>query len=344
MFIISLIMDSSKQYVISVKTILSFFGLALSVYVVYRLRSILGLALVALLLAIVMESLVKSVMSVTFLNKPLSRGVAVILSYLLFLLLGATFLIVAAPMVVKESQKLVASLSFLLSSLKINEKSLFESLNFLDVLGNVLKSGNFTSLLSGSVLVLSRLVSMIVFSVYISLDWPNIKESFVRLFPPQKSQELREVFYLIEIHMGDWVRGQLTIMFAVGALGFVGLSIAGVDYALALGFMSAIFEIVPILGPFFSTAVATMVGFSQAPAKGLMAFLIFLAIQQVESNFVTPKVMQKFSGFNPLVILLALMIGSEFFGIFGTILAIPVTMILGILYRRYAHFDQPSDK
>ncbi len=333
-------LNFNKQVVISVKTIFITLAILAGAYVVYELRGIFGLIFVSLLIAISMESAIKSIMCMTFMNKPLSRGFAVILSYLLLLLVFVTFFLVAAPMVVKESQKLVTNFSFFLTNLEINGESLFESLSFLDVLGDTLKPGNIGSVLSSSISVLSRLVTLVVLAIYMSSDWPNLKNRFIGLFPKDKEKELKELMYSVEIHVGTWIKGQLTVMFAVGFLGFIGLSIAGVNYALALGFISGMLEIVPILGPLFSTIIATGVGFSQSPTKGLISFLIFLAIQQVESNFVTPKVMQKFSGFSPLIILIALMIGHEFFGLPGAILAIPVTMILGIFYRRYVHFNK----
>ncbi|HOM78076.1 MAG TPA: AI-2E family transporter [bacterium] len=336
-------LNINKQVVISTKTILITLGILLGVYVVYKLRSIFGLIFVSLLITISMESAIKSIMCLTFMNRPLSRGFAVFLSYLMLLLVIVLFFLVAAPMVINESQKLVSNFSFFLVNLELNGESLFESLSFLDVLGNALKPGNVGSILAGSISVLSRLVTLVVLAIYMSSDWPTIKDSFIGVLPKSKEKDLKELLYSVEIHVGTWVKGQLTIMFAVGFLGFLGLSIAGVNYALALGFISAILEIVPILGPLFSTIIATGVGFSQSPTKGLIAFLIFLFIQQVESNLVTPKVMQKFSGFSPLIILIALMIGHEFFGLPGAILAIPVTMILGIFYRRYVHFDKSLD-
>jgi predicted PurR-regulated permease PerM len=335
--------DINKQVVISVKTILILLAILLGVYVSYALRGIFGLVFIALLLAISMESAVKSIMCTTLMNKPLSRSFAVILSYILLLIVAVLFLVIAAPMVIRESQKLVDNFSFFLSNLELNGESLFESLSFLDVLGKTLQPGNLTNLLSESISVVSRLVTLVVLSIYMSLDWPNLKDRFVGLFPSEKTKEIKELLYSVEIHVGTWVKGELSIMLAVGSLGFLGLSIAGVNYALALGFISGVLEIVPILGPFFSTVIATGVGLSQSPTKGLLAFLIFLTIQQVESNFITPKVMQKFSGFSPLIILIALMIGHEFFGLPGAILAIPVMMILGIFYRRYTHFPKISD-
>ncbi len=324
-----------KQIVISVNAVLVTLGVLLSGYIVYNLRTIFGLIFVALLLALSMESMVRALMRVTVLNRPLPRGIAVLLSYLSLVFVIILFFFTTAPMIIRESQNLVNNFSFFLRHLEINGETLFESLSFLDVLGNTFQPGNLPSLLANSISTVSRLVSLIVLSAYISLDLPNLKSRFVRLFGAENSADIRELLDSIEEHIGSWVKGELTIMAAVGFLGFLGLALAGVDYALALGFISGLLEIVPIFGPLVSTVLATGVAFSQSPTKGLIAFAIFVSIQQLESNFITPKVMQKFSGFSPLVILIALMIGNEFFGVLGAVLAIPITMVLGIVYRKY---------
>ncbi len=83
-----------------------------------------------------------------------------------------------------------------------------------------------------------------------------------------------------------------------------------------------------------SGALAGVIGFSDSPVKGLAVLVLFFIIQQSENNLLVPKVMQRVSGFSPLVILIALLIGSEFFGIVGAILSVPVTMISVIVVKK----------
>ncbi len=324
-----------KQIVISVKTILISLVFILCFYVLYELRGILGILYVSVLLVISMENVVRYFMQLTVFNRPLSRTASVLISYALFLMVLLLVLVTAIPMVIRESQRLVETFSFFFVNLEINDQNIFESLEFLEVLADMVHGGTITLLLRESVAAVSKFLTVIVLSIYMSLDWENLKNRFVSLFSSGSDMKAQDLIRVIEIRVGSWIKGQLTVMLAVGVLCFLSLTLLGVNYALALGFISAVFEIVPILGPIFASVVATAVGFSQSPTRGLLVLLFYIVIQQVESNYITPQVMKKHSGYSSLVILIALLIGHNFFGITGAILAIPTTMIAGILIERF---------
>ena len=155
-------------------------------------------------------------------------------------------------------------------------------------------------------------------SIYMSLDWENLKRRFISLFPNKFKLEVLRIIEEIETNVGHWVKGQLVLMLVIGSLSFVGLAILQVPYPLALGLIAGVLEIVPIL---------------DTPLKSLAVIALFIGIQQLENNLLVPKIMQKVSGFSPLVILVALLIGSNFFGIVGAIIAVPVTMIAAIVIK-----------
>ena len=121
---------------------------------------------------------------------------------------------------------------------------------------------------------------------------------------------------------------------AGGCVCFLGLFILGIDYPLALGLIAGLLEFVPMIGPIISAVLAGVVGFSMSPIKGLGVIVLFTIIQQLENNLLVPKVMQRVSGFSPIAILLAILIGAEFFGVIGTVLAVPVMMITFLLIKR----------
>ena len=137
----------------------------------------------------------------------------------------------------------------------------------------------------------------------------------------------------VETNVGHWVKGQLVLMLVIGVLSFFGLWALGVDYPLALALIAGLLEAVPILGPVISAVLASVIGFSQDPIIGLAVLGFFTILQQLENNILVPKIMQRVSGFSPLVILIALIVGSNFFGVMGAIVAIPITMILVIVVK-----------
>ena len=310
-----------KQVVISVKTILIGILIFLGLYVLYRLGTVIGILLLATLLVFALEPLVKKLTKITFLNKPISRGFAVIFSYCL-LILGLIFIAtVGIPPVISQLEKMLASLSS--ASSKINFGNYF-TFSLSDLLPQASKfSSGVLSVTLSLFSNVTTLISLLILSLYLSLDWIHIKKQFASLFPEDKEDTVRDTLDAIETNVGHWVKGELTLMFVVGLACFVGLQILGVKYTLALGIVSGVLEIVPILGPVLSAIIAAIIAFADAPIKGLFVIALYIIVQQLENNILVPKIMQKVSGFSPLVILIALLIGSEFFGIIGAIIAVP---------------------
>ena len=99
---------------------------------------------------------------------------------------------------------------------------------------------------------------------------------------------------------------------------------------------------VPGLGPIIATVIASIVGFAISPVVGLIVLTLFTGIQQLENNFLVPKVMQKVTGFNPLVTMIALLIGGKLFGIVGAIISIPVALIVVVTFHRLINLDLGS--
>lgn len=333
----------NKDLVISVKTILLTLGLIFGFFVMYRLRGILALLFIALLLVISLEPAIKSLSKVTFLNKPLSRGVAVFIAYATLVLVLILAFVTAVPIIVRQSQSFVDNFSYFLSGIYIGDKSLAELFGFLDVLEQITSNGSLPSFLLNSISFVFSAFSLVVIAIYMSLDWVNIKARFLALFHKSVAKDVREALHAVENNVGSWVKGQLLLMLVVGVASFALFLVAGISYPLALGFIAGILEIVPMLGPFFSAVIAVAVGFSQSPGKAAVALIISIIVQQLENNFLVPKIMGEVSGFSPLVILLALLIGGEFFGPVGAVLAVPTTMILGILFRRFVHYPMLKD-
>jgi len=328
----------NKDVVISVKTVIISLGILLGLYVTYELRAVLSILFVALLLVISLEFVIKRLTTVTFLNKPLSRGIAVFVTYALLILFVALAITTAIPLLISQSQKLINSFSDFLINFEINGQIVFEDLSILDVLSKFTGGGDISSVFFGSLSFISSIFTLLVLSVYMSLDWENIKFRFLNLFTKKVGKDVGEIIVSIERNIGAWVRGELVLMSTVGVFSFFAYFLAGIHYPLALGFIAGMLEIVPQLGPIFTSVIVTAIGFAQSPMKGFLALGISILVQQLENDFLVPRVMGKVSGFRPLIILIALLIGSDFFGIVGAILAVPVTMILGILVRRFVHY------
>lgn len=325
----------NREIVISVKTIIITILIILGLYIVYRLGPIIALLFLAGLLVIALEPTVKFFMNITFLNNGMPRGLAVLCTYFLFISFLAIVITVGMPPVVTEGQKLISSLPNTLNSLQLTDhikKQLLDVQQVRDISTNVI-SATF-SVFSN----IAGLLSILVLSIYMSLDWQNLKKHFLGFFKRPLREEVFETLEEVERDIAKWVRGELLLMTIIGVLSFIGLVLLGIDYPLALGLIAGMLEAIPIIGPIISAVLASIIGFADSPIKGLTALALFTLIQQLENNLLVPKIMQEVSGFSPLVIFLALLIGSTFFGITGALLAVPMTMIGVIVVKKVLRY------
>jgi predicted PurR-regulated permease PerM len=322
-----------KQIVISLKTILFTLLIFLGIFVLYKLGPIIGIIFLATLVVICMEQPIKYFMRKILFNKKISRGIAVLISYLLLVLVLVAVITFVVPPLVVEVQKMLVSLPSIISGIKVPEGW---QLSFTDVIPETSKisSGvvNATFSIFSNV---ATFVSILVVSIYMSLDWENIKKGFISIFPKKTQDKVEETILEIEKNVGAWIRGQLLLMLIIGVGSLIGLAILGVKYAVGLGLLAGLFEAIPNVGPVLSAVVAGTIGFTDSPIKGLGVVALFIVIQQLENNLIVPKIMGKVSGFRPLVVLLILLVGASLFGIVGAICAIPVTMIASIILKKF---------
>jgi len=146
--------------------------------------------------------------------------------------------------------------------------------------------------------------------------------------PRDRRESFRRLLELLGVRLRGWVKGTIIGMTAVGTLTALGLWVLGVQYAFLLGVIAGLLEIVPILGPWVSGAIAVAVVFTQEPTLALWVAVLMLVIQQLESNIITPLVMASVAEVHPFVTLFALFFFGSLFGFLGVILALPLVLLV----------------
>lgn len=320
-----------KEIIISIKTIAVAFAAILGVYVIYRLGPIFAILLVSALLVLSLEHLVKGFMKQTFLNRHLSRSISVIITYAIFVTGVVVIVTLMVPPIFEQAQKLFASLFSFLSVLNVVPSKDLSFQNLLPGLSSM--TGGVVGALSSGLSIVTSVTSLIMLSLYMSLDWENLKRRFISLFPDKNKLQILRTVEEVELNVGNWVKGELLLMLFIGIMNFVMFVALGVKFPLALGLIAGLLEIVPILGPVIAGVLGAFIAFADSPVKGLAVIIGAILIQQLENNILVPKIMQKVSGFSPLVILVALLVGNTFFGLVGGILAIPFTIIAAIIAK-----------
>ncbi len=129
----------------------------------------------------------------------------------------------------------------------------------------------------------------------------------------------------LTVRMGGYVRGQLLVALAVGTFLVIGFTVLGLKYALLLGVLGGILNLVPYVGGLAATVCAVVVAFNQAPALAI-GVLIFYGLEQwVESSFLVPNLLGKNVALHPLIVLFSILFGAALMGIPGALISVPIT-------------------
>jgi len=181
--------------------------------------------------------------------------------------------------------------------------------------------------------VLTGLVSLItvfVISFYLTVDESGMKNFVKHLVPYKHEAYASNLINRIQRKMGAWVLAQLILSAVIFGLVFLGLSLLHVQFALVLAIIAGVFEVVPFIGPFVSGAIAVFFAFLQAPALAVAVIILWIVTQQLESHVVVPIVMSRSVGLNPVLVILAILIGATLDGILGALIAVPVVSGLSV--------------
>lgn len=190
------------------------------------------------------------------------------------------------------------------------------------------------ALLSDAVLFVMFIIFTLVIVLYMLIDYRNLKQGIINIASFLTPVDVKPIMGGIEQKLGYWVRGQFILMIVIGLMTYLSLSILGVKYALPLALLAGIFEIIPIIGPILAAVPAIIIGFNHSFVTGIIVCLIYFIIQQLEYQFLVPKIMEKAVNQTPLVTLLSVLIGQALFGILGALVAVPaVVIITEIIYN-----------
>ncbi len=172
------------------------------------------------------------------------------------------------------------------------------------------------------------LIFMFVIALYLVVDKEAVKKPFRMVVPARHLAYVEMVIDRTQRVMGRWVVAQLSLGVIVGVTVAAGLWIMGVPYSLLLGLVAGVLELVPIMGPIIAAVPAVLVGFTQSWLLGLGVALFYLLVQQAENHLLIPFIMRKATGLNPLVTILAVLLGARLVGVVGVLLAVPAAVVV----------------
>ena len=198
-------------------------------------------------------------------------------------------------------------------------------------------SGTAVALTKGIVTVVIAAITILVLTFFMLLEGRTWIERFYQLLPETSQPRWRAVGYGIYRTVGGFVTGALTIALIAGIVTAVLLSILGVQYAIALGFVVALLDLIPLAGATLATIVLSTIEFLESAPIGITLLVFFIIYQQVENHLLYPTVYSRTVQLSPLVILIAVLIGASLAGILGALAAIPVAGAIQVVFLDWLH-------
>jgi len=180
---------------------------------------------------------------------------------------------------------------------------------------------------------LFNFILLLILVFFMTVDEKSIENFALSIFPDKYSVYLVRRLEMIKEKIGEWIRGQLMVSVVAAVITFIGLALAGVEYSLLISLITGICMIVPVFGRVIAVIIVLPIVLSQSPALALYLILYYFAVSQIENNILVPLLMNKAVGLSPIIIIFALMIGFQFLGILGLILAIPMATIVAIFVK-----------
>ncbi|MDP2631856.1 MAG: AI-2E family transporter [Candidatus Uhrbacteria bacterium] len=331
-------------------TILKFLGLLISIAVLYYLWDIVAILLVSLLFAALIDPFAD------WLHKrKLPRGLAVLVVYFVAFVLAVGALILIVPSMIDQLGQLLTDYAPYIDQISGNYISVDQLLtgdlfsqDFNTIFTTIHASGladalpqlvDFTFSAFDGVLT-ALLIAILVF--YMVVEEPAMSRGIEGITPPKYRHYIADMAPQVRNKIGAWLRARLLMMFIIFLITYAALAILQVPYALVLAFIAGLFELIPFVGPIFAAIPAIIIAWSVSFVQALMVLVFYFIVQQFEGDILTPKIMQKVGGLNPIVSVVALLVGLKVAGIIGAVLAIPFAMVIGVFINEW--YSAKGDK
>jgi predicted PurR-regulated permease PerM len=331
-----------------VRTILSILGLVIAVWALLRIisiaRHVIVWILIALFLALAINPLVEWLQRRGVRSRGLASGSAFVLVVLTLVLIGALFIptlvsnvnnfVDAVPGYVDDITKGRGRLGFLETKYHVVEKvrEQVEKGGARRLLG---LSGTAVAITKGVVNIVVGIVTVTFLTFFMLLEGPQWIERIFGLLPPESQPRWRKVGHDIYRTVGGYVTGNLVISLIAGTLTTIVLLATGVPFAIALGFVVAILDLIPLAGATIAAILIGTVAFLHSIVAGIVVVVFFILYQQFENHLLQPLVYGRTVQLSPLAVLIAVLVGAEIAGILGALAAIPVAGAIQVLLVDY---------
>ena len=208
-------------------------------------------------------------------------------------------------------------------------------------------SGTALAVTKSVVTAVVATLTIVFLTIFMLLEGPKWVERFYSLIPEEKQPRVRGIGEQVYRTVGGYVTGNLTISVIAGVTSTLVLSALGVPYAIALGLLVAILDLIPLAGATIAAVAVSTVAFLDSIQSGVIVLVFFIVYQQLENHVLQPIVYGRTVQLSPLAVLIAVLIGAELAGVIGALAAIPVAGTIQVIlvdwltHRRLRRGDPP---
>lgn len=282
-------------------------------------------------------------------KKLMSRGMSRRISALLLVTLIITGAVLAVtfivPVIIRESLNInntVAELQkyadMIYEKLKPmnNNKTIYVVLDTLYAKADKAFVGIFNKVLDTLLSIGGDILSLAVIPIivyYFLADAEYINGKFLLVFPAKTRRMAKKIIMDIDVILGRYIVSQFLLCLIVGVLTFFVLLSLGVEFPVLLSVLNALFNIIPYFGPIFGTVPAIIMALLKSKETALYTALWLYAIQQFEGNILSPKITGESVSMHPLLVIILLIIGGKIGGFLGMVLAVPVGVVIKVIYE-----------
>jgi predicted PurR-regulated permease PerM len=183
-------------------------------------------------------------------------------------------------------------------------------------------------------------ITLLLLTFYMLVESREITSFFVRLFPRHQRPRVAAVSATVTAKVSAWLGGQLLLSMIIGVTSAIGLGLMGVPYFYVLALISAVGEMIPMIGPILSAIPAILVAATVSPTLAIGVAVFFIVQQQVENTILVPKIMGRQVGLSAVTVILALGMGGALLGVVGAILSLPTAAIVQVLFEELVARDE----
>lgn len=322
---------------ISPRTLFAILGIVFATYFIWQIPDIIALLLISLILAAAMRPGVEYFQH----RLRLKRPYAVMAIYGIALGILGLLLLIIVPVFIVQSVQLAQALPTygeLAQHYLSTVRTLGIPLPQMGDLANLAAkqaSGWLQSTLSYTFRAFElfvRLFGIIITTFFLLTDSERIRDGFLRLIPQAYRQRIGELIQPVSLQLGAYVRGQLTVVAIFATYLAITLSIARIPFSLVLALLAGLFDIVPMLG-IIGIIPTVLIALTVSWKHALAVVIIYALGNFIEGNILSPMILSKQVNVPPILIFFALLIGAQFMGLVGALLAVPMTAALLVVVK-----------